>query len=90
VRLKATREQLLPLRGAPAGARLFRVDGRATESGQSTPVYLDVVLIARGRVVVELELSSFESPARASLELRLARTLARRIGSASGKLGGGR
>jgi hypothetical protein len=82
VRLKPSGTKSLPLPGAPRQVALYRVNGQATTPGQNVPVYLDVVLITRGRYVSELQLSNFDNPPSHSLELRLARLLASRLGSA--------
>jgi hypothetical protein len=82
VKLKPSGTRMLTLAGAPPKVARYRVSGQATSPGQNVPVYLDVLLVTRGRFVTELQLSNFDAPPPNQLELRLARLLARRLGSA--------
>ena len=79
VKLHATAAQVLPLPGGPSGLERYRISGQATSSGQSTPIFFDVLLERRGGYVAELQLSSFESPPADALERQLARAVVRRL-----------
>jgi hypothetical protein len=57
----------------------YRAGGIATEGTTSIPVYLDTILIDRGRTLAELSISSFQQPPSASLEHRLVRAAVRRL-----------
>jgi hypothetical protein len=57
----------------------FRVSGIAATSGQTTPVYLDEVLLLRGRSIGVVSLSSFSLPPHRALELRLTRLAAKQM-----------
>jgi hypothetical protein len=78
VSFKVTRAHPLGLPGFPSGSR-YRVSGTATSSGQSVDVYLDQIVIGRGKVIAVLSVSSFEAPVANRLELRLARAALRRL-----------
>ena len=68
----------LPRLGAKAGG--YRVVADASQAGQSIgAVYLDAIVLAHGRTVTEISFATFTAPPRRSLELRLARVVARRI-----------
>jgi hypothetical protein len=82
VKLKPSGTRMLTLTGAPRKVARYRVTGQATAPGQNVPVYLDVILITRGRFVTELQLSNFDTPPSHQLELRLARLLTHRLASA--------
>jgi hypothetical protein len=69
----------LRLPGLPAPATAYRVTGTATISYQTIDVYLDLLVVARGRAVAGISLSSFEQPPPPRLEVRLAGTVARRM-----------
>ncbi len=78
VSFKVTHEQAFGLPGLP-GASRYRVRGTATSSGQSVDVYLDQVVIGRGKVIGVLSVSSFEAPVANRLERRLARSALLRL-----------
>ncbi len=68
----------LPRLGAQAGG--YRVVADASQAGQSIgAVYLDAIVLAHGRTVTEISFATFTAPPQRSLELRLARVVARRI-----------
>jgi hypothetical protein len=79
VHLHATGSQMLALPGGPPKLARYRITGQATSSGQSTPVFFDVLLLRHGTDVGELQLSSFETPPSDRLEIQLARAVARRL-----------
>jgi hypothetical protein len=57
----------------PAGSVLrYRVGGTATGGGQTVPVFLDELVLARGAVITVLEVSSFDAPPTDGLERQLA------------------
>jgi hypothetical protein len=78
VQLRPTGSRVLPLAGGSSGVERYRVRGQARTSGQSAPVYLDVLILRGGSLVAELQVSSFDQPPADRLERRLARLLARR------------
>lgn len=79
VHFKVTGARQLPL--PPLGARAsgYRVRGTANATNQSVDVYVDLILLGRGRTVTALSLSSFEQPVGRRFELSLARTVAGRM-----------
>jgi hypothetical protein len=79
VRFTVTGKRLLALPSLSARAIGFRVSGTGTTGGQSVDVYLDVIVVGRGRSVAAISLSSLEQPVPRSLELRLARTVSARM-----------
>lgn len=74
-----TGKGLLSLPSLPVHAMGYRVVGTASVPNQVVNVYLDVVLLGAGSEVTELSFSSFLQPVARALELRLARTVARRM-----------
>jgi hypothetical protein len=74
-----TGKRLEPLPGLPVRAIGYRVTGTASVPNQTVSVYLDVLLLGGGMTVTELSVSSFLQPVPHSLEMRLARSVARRI-----------
>jgi hypothetical protein len=64
-----------------AGARVegYRVSGTANTTDQSIDVYLDLIVLGKGRTITDLSLSSFQQPASRRLELRLARAVLARV-----------
>jgi hypothetical protein len=79
VRFAVTGKQLLNLPKLPVPAAGYQVSGTATSQGQSIDVFLDVLLLGSGRMVSAISISSFAQPVTQRLELRLARTVARRM-----------
>jgi hypothetical protein len=79
VSFKVTRKQPLPLPQLRVPARGYRVSGTANAPDQSVDVYLDMVVLGRGKLVTELSFSSFYQPAPRQLELRLARRIVGRL-----------
>lgn len=67
----------LPLPALGVGAIGFRVAGTASQTYQLVDVYLDAIVLARGATVTEVSFATFLAPASESLEVRLARQLAR-------------
>jgi hypothetical protein len=61
----------------------YRVHGTATQVAGSLDVFLDMVVVAHGTAVSAISYSSLEVPPDRALELRFARTVARRLGNAS-------
>ena len=79
VRFTVDRKHLLTLASIADRRRGYRIIGTATSTYQQIGVYLDEVVLERGRMLAALSFSSFSvAPAR-SLELRLARTVAQRL-----------
>jgi hypothetical protein len=79
VSFTVTGKQPLPLPQLRVPARGYRVSGTANAPDQSVDVYLDMVVLGRGRLVTELSFSSFYQPAPRELELRLARRIVGRL-----------
>jgi hypothetical protein len=79
VRFAVTGKRVLSLPKLLVAATGYRVSGTATTQGQSIDVFLDMVVLGSGRTITTISLSSFEAPVARPLELRLARTVARRI-----------
>ncbi len=79
VTFKVTSEQLLALPRIAARDAGYRVTGTATTQGSAITVYLDMIVLARGRVVTAITTTNFSQPAARALELRLARKVARRL-----------
>ena len=74
-----TGERTLGLPALRAPAAGYRVRGTASLSYQTVDVYLDMFVIGGGTTIAEVVLSSFEQPPARGLELRLLRTVARRV-----------
>jgi hypothetical protein len=83
VRFAVTGKRLLNLPKLSVSAAGYRVSGTATSEGQSIDVFLDVLLVGSGQRISAISFSSFEQPAARQLELRLARTVARRMNAGS-------
>jgi hypothetical protein len=79
VTFAVTGTQPLALPPIATARRGYRVAGMASSSGEELGVYLDELVLERGRTLVVLSYSSFSAPAPRELELRLARTVARRL-----------
>lgn len=79
VRFTVTGKGPLRLPGLPAPATAYRVTGTATLSYQTIDVYLDMLVVGRGKTIAGILLSSFEQPPPRRLEVRLAGTVARRM-----------
>ena len=79
VRFTVTAKRLLTLPPLPAPARGYRVSGTASTAYQTIDVFLDLFVVGRGQTIAAIVLSSFEQPPRRGLELRLLRTVARRM-----------
>ena len=73
------RKYMLSLPAIAAGRRGYRVVGTATSTDQQVGVYLDVIVLERGRMLAALSYSNFLVPTERSLELRLARKVAVRL-----------
>jgi hypothetical protein len=58
---------------------VYQITGQAHSSGTTVDVFLDVVLIERGQLVTDFTISTFFSEPSGSLQLRLARLIARRL-----------
>jgi hypothetical protein len=70
----------LSLPGLSSAAVGYRVTGTLTGSGQTIDISLDMIVVGGGRDISALVFSSLEQPVARSLELRLARAVARRLG----------
>jgi len=57
----------------------YRVVLKATAQAQAVSAYVDVVLLGRGATVTALSFAGYQQPVAASLELALAREVARRL-----------
>jgi hypothetical protein len=79
VSFKVTGKQPLALPQLRVPARGYRVSGQANAPDQSVDVYLDMLVLGRGKLITELSFSSFYQPAPRQLELRLARRIAGRL-----------
>jgi hypothetical protein len=79
VRFTITGRHRLSLPKLPASAAGYRVTARASQTGQSVGVDLDVVMLGRGRTLSEISISSIKQPPSRGFELRLARAVARRM-----------
>lgn len=79
VHIVLTGRRRLSLPPLPAPVTGYRVSGTASLSYQMIDVYLDLLVLGRGRTIVELALSSFEQPPSGPLEARLARAVLRRM-----------
>lgn len=79
VRFTVTGSRPLALAGLPTPARFYRVSGTATMPDQAVDVFLDMIVMSRGRTVTEISVSSLEQAPARQLELRLARTVAGRL-----------
>ncbi len=75
--ISAQRPLSLPALPAPAAG--YRVSGTASLPDQMIDVYLDMFVVGRGTTIAEVVLSSFEQPPPRALELRLLRTVDRRM-----------
>jgi hypothetical protein len=79
VRFAVTSKHMLGLPKLPALAAGYRVAATASTSLQTIKVYLDMLVLGRGRIVTEISLSSLAQPVERGFELRLARTVSRRV-----------
>jgi hypothetical protein len=80
VSLTAHHKQLLPLPRIGARDAGYRVRGTASSADGSQTVYLDMLVVGRGSAVDAVSFTSFFDPVSRSLELRLARLVAKRMG----------
>jgi hypothetical protein len=71
--------RMIPAPAVSVAAVEYRIGATAFMTGQSVPVDLDAILLGSGRAISEITISSFEQPAGAALERRLARAAARRL-----------
>jgi hypothetical protein len=55
------------------------VQGTATSSGQTNDVYLDMIVVGRGRLITTISITSFSDPVDSGFERRLARAAAHRM-----------
>jgi hypothetical protein len=79
VRFTVTGKRLLALPTLSSRAIGYRVSGTGNTGGESINVYLDLIVLGRGRSVTAISLSTLEQPVARRLELRLARTVAARM-----------
>jgi hypothetical protein len=79
VSFTVTAQRPLSLPALPAPAAGYRVSGTASLPDQMIDVYLDMFVVGRGTTIAEVVLSSFEQPPPRALELRLLRTVDRRM-----------
>jgi hypothetical protein len=75
----AGKKQVLPAPHVTGKAAAYRVVGRATVSAQKVTVYVDLVLVLRGKAITALTYSSFQAPVSAALEQKIARAAAGRL-----------
>jgi hypothetical protein len=69
----------LPLPGLKGRHAAYRATGTASTTLQTIDVYLDMVLLGRGQTVATVSISSFFAPPSRAFELKLARTVLRRL-----------
>jgi hypothetical protein len=79
IRFATTHQGQLGLPKLGARRSGYRVAGTATTTAQTINVYLDMVVLARGRTLTAISLSSFSEPVTRSLELGIARRAAARL-----------
>jgi hypothetical protein len=79
VTFTADRKQLLPLPRVGARDAGYEVRGTANSADGSQTVYLDMLVVGRGSAVGAVSFTSFFDPVSRSLELRLARLVAKRM-----------
>jgi hypothetical protein len=79
VRFAVQRSEQLTLPRAGARSASYRLTATATAPGQTVAAYIDMLLVAQGRAVAALSVSSFSQPVARSLELALRRAAARRV-----------
>lgn len=80
VSFRVTREHPVAApRVAVARRRAYRVAAMASGSGQTIPVYLDVIVLGGGPAITTLSIASFSEPPPARLERRLAGLVAGRL-----------
>jgi hypothetical protein len=73
-----TGRRVVALRGAATRVERLRVRGTATASGQTLPVYVDELVLARGAIISVLDVATFDAPAADALERRIVAAAARR------------
>ncbi len=81
VKFTVSREHMLSLPSIAAGQRGYRVVGTATSTDQQVGVYLDQLMLERGRMITAITFGTYITAPPGSLELRLARKLAARMSS---------
>jgi hypothetical protein len=79
VTFKVLRQESLGLPRLGVDAAGYRVAGTASQAGQPVDVYLDAIVLADGPTITEISYATFFQPPSRSLELKLARRLARLI-----------
>lgn len=72
--------RVLPKPATSLKAAAYRVSGSASQADQTVDVYLDAILMRSGRTITELSIATFLQPPGRSLERRLTRRIAARIG----------
>jgi hypothetical protein len=82
VTFKVNHESLLSLPRIGARDAGYRVAGTALSTDGSQSVYLDVLVVGNGSAVGAVSFTNFFNPVSRSLELRLARVVAKRLGNA--------
>lgn len=80
--VKSTRSLKVPAIGDRRAG--YRVTGTASTTAQKVTVYLDMIVVGHGTGVSQISLTTFSQPPRRSLELRLARLIARRLPAGTG------
>jgi hypothetical protein len=81
VKFTVSRKHLLSLPPIATGRRGYRVVGTATSTDQQVGVYLDQLMLERGRMITAITFGTYIVAPSSSLELRLARKLAARMSS---------
>jgi hypothetical protein len=79
VKFTVDRKQMLSLPSIGGGTRGYRVVGTASSTDQQLGVYLDAIVLERGRMLAVVSYADALVPAPRSLELRLARRIAGRL-----------
>lgn len=82
VTFKVNRKRLLSLPRIGERDAGYRVAGTALSEDGSQTVYLDMLVVGNGQGIGAISFTSFFDPASRSLELRLARLVAKRLQSA--------
>ncbi len=79
IRFTVLHRQNLALPAAGDRSTAYRVVASAHTTGQTIPVYVDLVLVNRGNAVSELSYSGFSTPPGRAVEVRTAHAVAQRL-----------
>lgn len=80
LKFTVNRKHMLSIPRIAAGSRGYRLVGTGSGTDQQLGVYLDAIVLERGRMLAAVTYASAVVPAMRSLELRLARKVAVRLG----------